>query len=195
MSDTDEDHRATYNEHDSSKHIQDNPTNALHALAANVPVTKPDENVRERIINADNQAMQRSEDIRPVPPTIQLTRPSTNTVRGQNHGDTSPVRGSTSGDITESDEDESSAAAYNQPPEPTPANPPNVPQTPTRLPGTPAGQNPPPTSRPNPDNSTRQPGGAGPNSNRKISLFLSSHSFCQFLCSSFYSTRPTKCRE
>lgn len=191
MSDNDEDRRATYNEHDSPARPQDNPTNAIHALAANVPVMKPDENIRERIMNADNLATQRSEDIHPVAPTINVARPSTNPDAREDDDEKSNGRESASEEVSESEEEESSAAAYNQPPQLTQSSAaarPTVPETPptapltrgpttppanARFPGAPAGSNAPSTSQPNPTNNTRQPGSTGPNSNRKISIFLS----------------------
>lgn len=106
---SDDDHvSGGYNSHDLPGKSQDNPSHAIHALAAHVPVAKPDDAVRERIAAANNETQQRSDDIHPIPP---ITREQPG-----NNADNTYGRGSSgSEDISGSEEEESSAADNLQP--------------------------------------------------------------------------------
>ena len=197
----DEDAPSAYNEHDSPGKSQDNPSDAIHALAAHVPVSKPDDMIRERIANANNQAQQRSEDIHPAPPTIRVTEPSNTPGPMENTADKSYGRGSGSEDVSESDEEESSAVD-NQPTQPSATTRPTTsettplardnpaPQPNARFPPTSAPQNPSSMPRTNPNNNARFPSGPAANPTRKISALHSSHYFLNISLAAPTTTDP-----
>jgi len=117
-SDDQEDYTATYNEHEPSSNSRPNPSESIKAMVTNAPIAQPiDARTRERI-NAGNQPQQRSEDIRPTPPTIHPTTNSRAQVRkSESEESGSEVSGS---DVVSESEDEPQSTAPINPMPPTP---------------------------------------------------------------------------
>jgi hypothetical protein len=140
----DEEHSATYNEHDHPDSSRRNPPKSVNAVVGSTPIIRPaDEATRERVTAGGSQGPQRSEDIHPTPPTVRSSQPNQVQTR-KAESEASDVQESGSEGVSESDGEDISTAPANQPPtsrsniQPTAPSgrSPNIPETSARVPST-----------------------------------------------------------